>query len=180
MRLDSVAEWFQTWTLGSDNLSSVLTLLLTSCMILGEFFHFSETFIIIQEIPLHCAKYKKLSLRSSQILEAGQRLRGHFMQHPPFAEDENQGMKSQSRAKTRVQVSFLFNHEDLRSHGRGQITQLTLISGGEKRPVMTQKNTGFLWAKALGRSLVVSKGSMFRRKGKDRKVMPGASVTWSH
>lgn len=91
------------------------------------------------EIPLHCAKYTVnseqtvtiiiiliIELRSysqevHRILEAGQRLRGHLMQYPPFADHEDQGVKSQGRANTRAQDSFPFNHEALRSHGRGQI-----------------------------------------------------------
>ena len=54
-----------------------------------------------------------------------------------------------------------------------------MISGGEKGTSDNSENNGSGWAKALGRSLIVSKGGVFRRKGKDRQVLPVASVTWS-
>lgn len=90
------------------------------------------------------------------------------------------GVKSQSRAKTRAQGSFPFNHEVLRSHERGQIILSSLWSTVEKKASDDPENIGSGWAEALGRPMVVSKVGVFRRKGKDGQGLPMASVTWSH
>lgn len=86
----------------------VLTLLLTSCAILGELFHFSNPSIIIHGAlialsQVHSKPWRKcdyyyhliMNFRSysqevHRLLEATQRLGGHIMQHLPFADHGDQ------------------------------------------------------------------------------------------
>lgn len=118
---------------------------------------------------MHCTKYivnpeetvtiiiliinlRNYSQEVHRLLEAAQRLRGHLIQHLPFADQRTRGVKSQSRAKTKAQNSFPFNHEVLRSHKRGQIIFSSLGSMVERKASGDLENIGSGWAEALGKA----------------------------